>query len=299
MSEQHIAFIGLGVMGGPMATNLAKAGYPLTVHDLDKTKARPLIEVGARWADSIGEAVAEADVVMTSLPGPTQVREVALAADGVLVHLGAGKTWIELSTNNLATCREVVAAAAERAIHWLDAPVSGGNVGSKAGTLTVLIGGEQSVFSECEAIFNVIGQRIEHLGGAGAGYAAKIAQVVLCYVHSLALSEALMLGIKGGVDPDKMLDIIQNSTAASYIANQYGPPILNGDYDANFKLGLAHKDMRLGLELAEAVGTGLPLCELTTDIYRQACEAYGDDANHLMAVRLLEEANDLFLRSRG
>ena len=204
MSEQHIAFIGLGVMGGPMATNLAKAGYPLTVHDLDKTKARPLIEVGARWADSIGEAVAEADVVMTSLPGPTQVREVALAADGVLAHLGAGKTWIELSTNNLTTCREVVAAAAERAIHWLDAPVSGGNVGSKAGTLTVLIGGEQSVFSECEAIFNVIGQRIEHLGGAGAGYAAKIAQVVLCYVHSLALSEALMLGIKGGVDPDKM-----------------------------------------------------------------------------------------------
>ena len=102
---------------------------------------------------------------------------------------------------------------------------------------------------------------------------------MLCYVHSLALSKALMLGIKGGVDPDKMLGIIQNSTAASYIANQYGPPILNGDYDANSKLGLAHKDMRAALGLAEVVGTGLPLCELTTNIYRQACEAYGDDAN--------------------
>ena len=245
MFQQQLAFIGLGVMGAPMATNLVKAGYRLSVHDLDQTKAQPLVALGAEWADSIATAVTSADVVMTSLPGPTQVRDVALADDGVLANLAADKTWIELSTNNLTVCREVVAAAGKKGIRWLDAPISGGSEGSQAGTLTVLVGGQEAVFSDCLPIFEVIGERIEHLGEAGAGYAAKIAQVVLCYVHSLALSEALMLGVKGGVDPDKMLDIIRNSTATSYVAEHYGPPILNGDYDPSFKLGLALKDMGL------------------------------------------------------
>jgi 3-hydroxyisobutyrate dehydrogenase-like beta-hydroxyacid dehydrogenase len=135
------------------------------------------------------------------------------------------------------------------------------------------------------------------LGAHGAGYSAKIAQVVLCYLHSLALSEALMLGVKGGVEPRQMLDIIQHSTGSSYVADRYGPPILNGDYDPSFTVGLAHKDMKLALEMAASLGIRLPLCELTTDTYARASKTYGFDANHLRAVRLLEEDNNTFLQA--
>ena len=299
MSLPHIAFIGLGVMGGPMARNLARAGYPLSVYDLDATKGKSLIEHGARWAASVADAAAGADVVMTSLPGPAQVKEAGFAADGVLGSLRRGGIWIELSTNNRDVCAEIVAGAAERGIEVLDAPVSGGAEGSMAGTLTVLVGGSKTSFTACLPIFNVVGKRIEYLGPSGAGYAAKIAQVLLCYVHSLALSEALLLGIKGGVDPDKMLSIIQNSTGASYVAGAYGPPILSGDYDPSFTLGLALKDMRLARELAASVGVQLPLVDLTTKTYTEACERYGNDANHLKAVRVLEEDNGQFLRGVG
>ena len=119
---------------------------------------------------------------------------------------------------------------------------------------------------------------------------------MLCYLHSLALSEALQLGVKGGVDPQQMLSIIQNSTGKSYVADRYGPPILDGSYDPSFTVGLAHKDMSLALQMAEDLGIQLPLCDLTTETYARAIETFGFDANHLKAVRLLEQDNDTFLQ---
>ena len=293
----QIAFIGLGVMGGPMAANLLRAGHTLRVCDLDPEKRAPLTDQGAAAFESAGEAVSGAEVIMTSLPGPAQVRAVALAEDGVLARAEPGALWVELSTNNLEVGREVAAAAEARGLAFLDAPVSGGDEGAAAGNLTILAGGAPDTFARALPLLQVIGERIEHLGPAGAGYAAKIAQVVLCYVHSLALSEALMLGVKGGVAADKMLEIIQNSTGSSYVADRYGPPILNGDYDPSFTLGLALKDMKLAGELAAAVDARLPLCDLTTATYAEACAAYGADSNHLMAVRLLEEAHETPLRA--
>ena len=291
-----IAFLGLGVMGGPMARNLAQTGFDLSLFDLDPTKGHEAERCGARRATSMADAVRSADVVMTSLPGPKQVRNAAFTDEGVLANLRTGGIWIELSTNNRLVGAELVEAAAQRQISVLDAPVSGGDEGSNAGTLSIFVGGDAAVFAECSEIFDVIGERIEHLGPSGSGYAAKIAQVVLCYVHSLALAEALVLGVKGGVAPDKMLSIIQNSTGASYAADRYGPCILNGDYDPSFTLQLALKDMRLAGELAGSLGITLPLCELTTQTYDKACERYGGDANHLKAVRLLEEASEQFLQ---
>jgi 3-hydroxyisobutyrate dehydrogenase-like beta-hydroxyacid dehydrogenase len=119
----------------------------------------------------------------------------------------------------------------------------------------------------------------------------------LCYLHSLALSEALMLGVRGGVAPRQMLDIIQNSTGRSYVADRYGPPILDGGYDPSFTVGLAHKDMKLAADMAASLGLRLPLCELTKETYARAIEAYGFEANHLKAVRLLEEDNETFLQA--
>jgi 3-hydroxyisobutyrate dehydrogenase-like beta-hydroxyacid dehydrogenase len=293
-----IGFIGLGVMGNPMAQNLQRSGqHQLTVFDIDVERCAELGRLGAHCADSVGEAVEQAEVVMTSLPGPRQVEAVGLGDEGLLARMQAGSVWIDLSTNDLPVAAKIRQAAQAAGIDILDAPVSGGDEGARAGNLTILVGGEPKVFERYRAVLDIIGERIDLLGPHGAGYAAKIAQVVLCYLHSLALSEALMLGVKGGVAPRQMLDIIQNSTGRSYVADRYGPPILNGDYDPSFTVGLAHKDMKLAGEMAHSLGIHLPLCELTTATYARAVEAYGFDANHLQAVRLLEEDNDTFLQA--
>jgi 3-hydroxyisobutyrate dehydrogenase-like beta-hydroxyacid dehydrogenase len=292
-----IAFLGLGNMGGGMAANLLKGGFDLTVYDIDRDKSTRLVEAGARWANSVSEAVRDANVVITSLPTPSIIKEVATSTNGIIDSAQRGATWIETSTNDLNVWGEVRTLASRKGIDTLDAPISGGAEGAAAGTLTILIGGDQAVYERCKPIFNAIGKRIEYLGKPGAGYVAKIAQVVLCYVHSIALSEALMLGMKGGVSPQKMLDIIRSSTGRSYVADRYGPCILSGDYDPTFELGLALKDMRLTMELAAQVSAQLPLCNHVEKTYVQACEKFGIRAPHLMAVKLLEEANALPLRS--
>jgi len=294
----NIGFIGLGVMGNPMAQNLQRSGrHQLKVFDIDPARCATVCALGARAATDIADVVRDADVVMTSLPGPQQIESAALDDNGFIAQMKSAAAWIDLSTNNLAVAEEIRSAAQGREVDILDAPVSGGDEGARAGNLTILVGGDQAVFERYLPLLEIIGERVSLLGAHGAGYSAKIAQVVLCYLHSLALSEALMLGVKGGVDPQQMLDIIQNSTGRSYVADRYGPPILNGDYDPSFTVGLAHKDMKLAAEMAQNLGIRLPMCDLTTATYARAIEAYGFDANHLRAVRLLEEDNNTFLQA--
>ena len=293
----EIVFIGLGVMGNPMAANLVKSGlHQVRVYDIDAARADNLVQLNAKRADSVAQAVSGADLVMTSLPGPKQVDLVAFAEDGLLHRLEPGKAWIDLSTNNLECATAIKSVADQRGVEILDAPVSGGDEGARAGNLTILVGGDIPVFERYRSILEIIGGNITHLGPHGAGYSAKIAQVVLCYLHSLALSEALMLGVKGGVDPAQMLNIIQNSTGKSYVSDRYGPPILAGDYDPSFTVGLAHKDMKLALEMADSLGLKLPFCDLTTQTYARAIDEFGFNANHLKAVRLLEQDNNTYLQ---
>lgn len=292
-----IAFIGLGNMGGRMARNLLKGGFDLVVYDIDPAKSCELIAAGGCGADNIQQAVVQADVVMTSLPTPAVIRDIALDADGLIANMRAGAIWIELSTNNLDVWSEIRALTQARGINTLDSPVSGGVDGAANGSLTILVGGDEAAYTRCLPIFLAIGKRIEYLGAAGAGYVAKIAQVVLCYVNSIALSEALMLGVKGGVAADKMLTIIQNSAGRSYVADRYGPSILSGDFDPTFELGLALKDMHLSLGLAKQVSATLPICEQVAKIYARANAEFGAQSPHLAVVKLLEQANNAQLRA--
>lgn len=294
----NIAFFGLGVMGGPMATNLiATAHHQVSVFDLDAAKTEQLLELGATEIKDTALAIADADLVMSSLPGPKQIDAFALANEGVLANAKAGCTWIELSTNNLATCQKIAEAANQKGIFFLDSPVSGGDEGATAGTLTIMVGGDKFAFDKHKSVYQIIGKNIRFLGQSGAGYAAKISQVVLCYLHSIALAEAMMLGVKAGVNATEMLSIIQNSTGRSYVADRYGPAILNGHYDPSFTLGLALKDLKLALELAQTLDLELPMCTMVTDTYQKACDAFGLDANHLMAVRILEQNSNILLRA--
>lgn len=292
-----IGFIGLGIMGSPMAANLlASTGHSLTVFDIDPDRVQCLADQGACGVSSIEAVVNSSELILTSLPGPKQIEIVAFGEKGLFGLMRNSMAWIDLSTNNLEMSGSINQMVSEKNIAFLDAPVSGGDEGARAGSLTIMVGGEKSTFEKYLPVLQTIGNDIKHLGRAGAGYAAKIAQVVLCYLHSLALSEALMLGVKGGVDTREMLSIIQNSTGRSYVADRYGPPILSGDYDPSFTLGLAYKDMKLAQEMAQNLGIKLPMCDLTTATYARAIESYGFEANHLKAVRLLEEDNDTFLQ---
>ncbi len=288
----RVAFIGLGNMGGPMARNIVAAGFDTVVTDLDVDKTAGVVAAGATPAGGAVAAATGADVVLTSLPGPQQVRRVG---EQILPVMQQHSIWVDLSTNDLACARAMAALAAEHGVRVLDAPVTGGAEGAEAGTLVVLVGGDADAHAACVPIFEAIGTRFDLLGPHGAGYVAKIAQVMLCYLHSVCLTEALMLGVKGGVAPTTMLDIIRDSTGRSYVADRYGPEILAGGYDATFDLTLAAKDLHLALQLADDVGATLDFTARVAELYDAAEARFGPSAPHLTAMREIEDRNDLVL----
>ncbi len=296
MSELQLAFIGLGNMGAPMARNLLAAGFDVTVTDLAPAKVDALVADGAVAAPDAQSAVERADVVLTSLPGPEQIEAVGNA---IVPAMKLGATWVDLSTNDLDCARQLARLAESRGVGLLDAPVTGGAEGAAAGTLSLLVGGDAAVHHRCVPLFEVIGDRYDLLGPHGAGYVAKISQVMLCYLNSVCLTEALMLGVKGGVDPAKMLDIVQHSTGRSYVADRYGPELLNGGYDNTFDLGLAVKDLCLALGLAEQVGARLPFTAEVGRLYDAAEAEFGYGAPHLMAMQRIEHDNELILHERA
>lgn len=293
---QSVLFVGLGNMGGPMARNLVEAGFDVTVFDLNEARTASLVDAGATQASSILNAAARVDAVMTSLPGPAQVEAVGTDLFGAL---RPGAMWIDLSTNDLSCARGLEASASSAGVMLLDAPVTGGAEGAEAATLSVLVGGNVDAHRLALPLFEAIGDRYDLLGPYGAGYVAKIASVSLCYLHSVCLTEALLLGVKGGVEPTRMLDVIQHSTGGSYVADRYGPEILSGGYDDTFALELAVKDLRLASEMAAAVGADLTFTERVLDLYRSTVDTFGKAAPHLIAMQAIERANDLVLHDHN
>ena len=248
-----IFFLGVGHMGGGMAANLAKAGFEVLAYDINDDNLARAVANGCTAAESTAAGAAAADVVMTSLPGPMQISSAGQTDDGLLPNMRPGTTWIDLSTNDLDTARMLAEAAAERGITLIDAPVSGGPEGAAAGTLSVYVGGPQQAVIDLMPVFEAIGANVDHLGPHGAGYVAKIAQVTLCYTQTITFVEALMLGVKGGVAPAKMTELIQKSAGRSYVADVYGPEIVAGMRE------LAESLVARGAEVIVAGCTEIPL----------------------------------------
>ncbi|MEM9464628.1 MAG: NAD(P)-dependent oxidoreductase [Actinomycetota bacterium] len=288
-----IFFLGVGHMGGGMAANLAKAGFDVLVFDLDDQRMREAAALGCTPAESPATGAAVADVVMTSLPGPRQIAAAGLGEDGLLHRMRSGAVWVDLSTNDLDTARALAAHADDRGVTLIDAPVSGGPEGAAAGTLSVYVGGPDDAVASCGPIFEAIGANVDHLGPHGAGYVAKIAQVTLCYTQTVTFVEALMLGVKGGVAPATMCELIQKSAGRSYVADVYGPEIVAGTYDESFSIALAAKDMRLAMEMASTMDAELPFMARVAERYAAAEAHYGSDAPHLLAAQMTETANSL------
>ena len=274
-ADTKVGFIGLGMMGSSFATNLQKAGFDVTVHDLSRQIAAKHLDAGASWVDTPRELAAKCDVVLTSLPGPPEVEHVALdEKDGLLAGFSPGKVLFDLSTNSPTVIRRLHAVFAEKGVHLLDAPVSGGPAGAASGKLAIWVGGDEDVFNAHRASLDALGDQVRYIGAVGAGSVAKLVHNAAGYAIQTALAEVFSLGIKAGVDPLPLWEAVRqgargrirtfDSLGDNFLLNQYDP--------AKFALRLAHKDVSLAAELGREMGVPMRSLALT---HAEMTEALG------------------------
>ena len=269
-----ITFIGLGNMGGPMASNLVKAGHDVTVFDLSKDAVQALVSEGAKTADTAHEAAQGAECVITMLPAGQHVEAVYLGDDGLLAKLPEGTLVIDSSTIAPETARAVAEAAKARNIPFLDAPVSGGVGGAKAGTLTFICGGDEATFAKAKPILDAMGKNIFHAGPHGSGQVAKICNNMLLAILMAGTSEALALGVKNGLDPAVLSEIMKQSSGGNWALNVYNPwpgvmenAPASRNYEGGFLVNLMTKDLGLAFDNAVKNQASIPMGSLARNLF--------------------------------
>jgi len=268
----QVGFIGLGTMGAHMARNLQKAGTRLVVHDARRAAAEPHLAGGAVWAETPRNMAEQCEVVFTSLPGPPEVEAVALGGDGLLSGMRKGTAYFDLSTNSPTVVRRICAAFAERGVHMLDAPVSGGPKGAESGKLALWVGGERAIFDRHKALLDAMGDRARYVGPIGAGSVAKLVHNCAGYALQTVLAEVFTLGVKGGVDPLALFEAVrQGATGRRRTFDGLIDQFLPNTYDpAAFALRLAHKDVTLATALGRELGVPMRLSNMTLEEMTEA-----------------------------
>ncbi len=271
----NITFIGLGNMGGPMASNLVKAGHEVTVFDLSKDAVAALVSEGAKTADTAHQAANGAECVITMLPAGQHVEAVYLGDDGLLAKLPAGTLVIDSSTIAPETARGVAEVARAKDIPFLDAPVSGGVGGAKAGTLTFICGGAEEAFNQAKPILGAMGKNIFHAGDHGSGQVAKICNNMLLAILMAGTSEALALGVKNGLDPAVLSEIMKQSSGGNWALNVYNPwpGVMEGvpasrNYEGGFLVNLMTKDLGLAFDNAVKNQASIPMGSLARNLFQ-------------------------------
>jgi 3-hydroxyisobutyrate dehydrogenase len=293
------AFIGLGNLGKHLAASLLRAGFEVTVHDLDKQAAKSLIDVGAGWAASPKEAAAAAEAVITCLPSPAAAVAVLTGENGAFAGLGAGGAWIEMSTNDQHEIERLSEIAAAKGIATLEAPVTGGVHRAASGQITVLAGGEEAVYQAHLSALEAMGGAVFYMGPLGSASVIKVITNMLAFIHLVAAGEALMLAKKGGLDLAQSFEAIKASSGNSFVHETESQVILNGSYNIGFTLDLACKDLGFAHQFGREFGVPLELAGLIEQIFRRAQSQYGGDAWSPKVVKLLEDALGTELRAPG
>ena len=290
MSElERIGFVGLGVMGAPMAANLVRAGATVTVHDRDRGAVDALASEGAEVAVS-PRAVAEAgDVVITMLPDSPDVEEVVLGEGGVAEGMGEGMLLIDMSTVAPATARAVHAALAERGAEAVDAPVSGGEAAAKSGELTIMAGGGDAAVERARPIFDVLGKSAVHIGPPGAGQVTKAANQVVIALTILGVAEALLLARRAGVDPARVREVLLGGFAQSKVLEAHGQRMLDRSFDPGFRLALHRKDLAIALQTAREEGVPLPATAMAAELMNAMLAQGAGDRDHSALVQIYEQ----------
>jgi 2-hydroxymethylglutarate dehydrogenase len=300
MEKKRIGFIGLGAMGKPMARNLLKAGYPLTVCDVVPQPVEELVGLGARKAGTPAEAAAESEVVITMLPADAEVRAVALGPGGVLEGIRAGCVFIDMSSIAPHTSKEVAAEAVRKGIRFLDAPVSGGTIGAEKGILTIMIGGDKALVDEQMELFQAMGKTIYHAGGVGMGETVKMVNQMLVGINIAAIAEAFVTGVKLGADPEVLYQIIRASSGNSFLIDHRVPNyIFQGDFtQPGFAVDLLRKDLGLAMDSAKINKLPLLLTGLAYQYCTMATAEGGGRKDMSSLVEILERAAGVKVRTK-
>jgi len=280
-----IGFIGLGLMGKPMARNLLKAGFPLVVWNRTAAKAEDLVREGAKLAANPREAAAQADVLVTIVSDPAALEEVLWGADGALDGLRRGSMLVDSSTVTPDLERRVAAACAERGVDFLDAPVTGGTWGAEKGELVFMIGGEAEVLERAKPVLSAMGKKLFLLGPNGAGQTVKLAMNLLLAVEVDALAESLALVTAAGIPGERFVEVMQSGMGRAPVLDVKAPLILKDEFPASFPLRLMHKDVRLALELARQRGVTLPVAAAAYATYSAVKDASKDDPDFAAVAR--------------
>lgn len=276
--KTRVGFVGLGTMGREMARNLVEAGCAVTAYDIDPSAVDALSRIGARPAENVREVGADVDVVVTMLPDTPHVEEVALGPGGLVETMRPGTVLVDMSTISPVATRAMAERLAASGIAMLDAPVSGGPIGAKNASLSIMVGGDAQAFERVRPVLSAMGTTISHVGTSGAGQTVKLCNQLVCGVNLQAICEALALGRASGVDLDQMRDVLLGGSASSWMLDKLGPAMIAGDAGAGFRIDLMLKDLRLTLDMAQARSVPLPATSLVTTQYLEA-KAHGEGAN--------------------
>ena len=286
---EKVGFIGLGIMGKPMARNLIKAGYELVAYNKSREKADELAEEGAVAAGSPKEVAATCGTVITMLPDSPEVREVVTGENGVLEGIESGSLLVDMSTISPVVTEELAAEAQKKGVSMLDAPVSGGEPGAVDGTLSIMVGGAEEDFEILRPIFGVLGETVVRVGEVGAGQVVKACNQIVVALVIEAVSEALVLGSKAGVDPAKIIEVLSGGLAGTKVMEAKKSSFLNHDFDPGFRVELHHKDLGIALAAGREYGVALPVTAIV-DQMLEALKARGSgDRDHSAILTLIED----------
>jgi 2-hydroxy-3-oxopropionate reductase len=289
MTMDTIGFIGLGVMGKPMARNLLKAGFPLVVHNRSRGAVDELAKEGARAAVSPKDVAAQSDIVILMLPDSPDVELVVTGKDGVFDGARAGMLVIDMGTSSPVLARQLARDAEARGIAMLDAPVSGGDVGALNATLSIMVGGKASAFNRALPVFQALGKNIVHIGDAGAGQITKAANQIVVGLTIEAISEALVLAAKAGVDPAKVRQALLGGFAQSRVLEVHGQRILDRNFKPGARVKTHHKDLQIALALGKEYGVPLPVTARVDEMFGALLAAGRGELDHSSLVTVIEQ----------
>ena len=295
----RIGCVGIGNIGRHLAANLLAAGFDVTVYDLDRSACAALEAAGATWAASPAAVAASVDTVVTCLPSVKAITAVVTGESGLLEGFQPGATWIDMSTNDLHELQRLAGLLAERGVATLEAPVTGGAHNAESATITVLVGGDESVYHRHAAVFDAVGGRVFYMGELGKAAIIKVITNMLAFIHIAATAEAYMLAAKGGIDLRLAWEVIKASSGNSFIHETESTTILSGSYDIGFSLDLSCKDLGFAMQLGREFDVPLDIAATVEQLNIRARAAYGGGAGSPMVARLLETVCGTELRAPG
>jgi 2-hydroxy-3-oxopropionate reductase len=290
MASERIGFIGLGVMGKPMARNLVGAGHDLVVWSRTRADVDELAGEGAASASSAREVAERAGVTILMLPDSPQVREVLDGDDGLLAGAGDGTLVVDMSTISPVVTRAIAAELAQRGVRWVDAPVSGGDVGAREATLSIMAGGADEDFARARPLFEALGKTIVHVGPVGAGQVVKACNQIVVALTIEAVGEALVLGSKAGVDPARILDVLSGGLAANKVMEVRRENFLRHDFTPGFRIDLHHKDLGIALAAGREHGVPLPVTALVDQMLLALRVGGHGGEDHSALLRVIEDS---------